>query len=718
MSRFFCVESFPRVIFRALILAIPLMFLLPGWQGFVYSPLSIFSDLSISHYPNAVFLLKSLQLGQFPLWSSTILSGYPFAANPLSGIWYLPGWLAYIFPLPMGFNICVLIHLLWSGIGMWLFLKELGVEEIPAIAGAILWECLPKNFSHFGAGHLTLIYAVSWTPWLALAEIRSQSKLHKYGWVFTGILFGLIILADVRWAGYASIFWLTFSFYTFFYRVGGGNLNLQKSIGWIFKFGRSCLLALFISAPLLFPLLEYVPFTSRSNLKASENLVLSISPLQLLSLLSPLFQGYAEWVFYIGGIALVAIVWMALSRKSASEVGFWLVTLALSLWISLGRSMPFNDLLFRLPGMDLLRVPARFMFLFGFAGAVILARFLNADVVSCPGQKHTLRNLLLFSLGGFAWVLSAATWIITSEPPLSLLWGSFFLTAGLVLLWLRIRRILSPILYIPLVMTFMLADVGTVSYSQFVYRPSQEVLAQGKSIIDLISTTTEEFRIYTPSNTIPQHTAALRGLQMVNGIDPLQLIDYVEYMQLAGGFTVESYSVTLPPFKRGDPEQDTRGFVPRADLLGVLNVRYVISSYPIQADGLKLLQKHEMSWIYENQAYLPRAWVQPYSSEFGREIRTARILLYTPNQIEIEAEGPGTLVLSELNYPGWVAMVDGKKQPMISPYSLLRGVNLPAGKHHIQFSFQPISVYAGLAMAVVGWVCAGILLYRNLRKTS
>ncbi len=72
----------------------------PFWVGGEYS------DLLISHWPNAEFLRRALlQYHQFPLWNPSILSGAPFAADPLAGLWYPPDWLTVILPLPFAFNL-------------------------------------------------------------------------------------------------------------------------------------------------------------------------------------------------------------------------------------------------------------------------------------------------------------------------------------------------------------------------------------------------------------------------------------------------------------------------------------------------------------------------------------------------------------------------------------------------------------------------------------
>ena len=80
-----------------LLLALPLVLLLPSLNAFPYPPASeaAYSDLVLTHYPNAVTLRRALiTQHSLPLWSPNILSGHPFAANPLAGVWYPPGWLA------------------------------------------------------------------------------------------------------------------------------------------------------------------------------------------------------------------------------------------------------------------------------------------------------------------------------------------------------------------------------------------------------------------------------------------------------------------------------------------------------------------------------------------------------------------------------------------------------------------------------------------------
>ena len=211
-------SSLSLILFFAVLL-VPLLVLIPGQTGFPYPPGGEYSDMTVSHYPNAIYLRSVIQdFRTIPLWSETILGGYPFAANPLSGLWYPPGWIALFLPLPFGFNLLILLHLLWGGIGMYLLLRQEGLARNTAILGAIAFEALPKLVAHYGAGHISLIYSVCWTPWLLytyrIRYIDHVSVLRRWMvWLCQpGLILALILVADVRWGYYAGILWWGYAF--------------------------------------------------------------------------------------------------------------------------------------------------------------------------------------------------------------------------------------------------------------------------------------------------------------------------------------------------------------------------------------------------------------------------------------------------------------------------------------------------------------------------
>ncbi len=71
-------------------------------------------------------------------------------------------------------------------------------------------------------------------------------------------------------------------------------------------------------------------------------------------------------------------------------------------------------------------------------------------------------------------------------------------------------------------------------------------------------------------------------------------------------------------------------------------------------------------------------------------------VLVTPNEVLVEARGPGYLVLSDVYTSGWTATVDGQPAEVLKATAgLHRAVGLTPGPHRVRFSFQPHSLVAG-----------------------
>jgi hypothetical protein len=85
---------------------------------------------------------------------------------------------------------------------------------------------------------------------------------------------------------------------------------------------------------------------------------------------------------------------------------------------------------------------------------------------------------------------------------------------------------------------------------------------------------------------------------------------------------------------------------------------------------------------------------------------TATITAYNAQhaQIEVEAKSPSLLLLTDSAYPGWIATVDGDETPIYAADVAFRGVFVPAGRHSVEFSYEPASFRIGAAIAVLGLI--------------
>jgi hypothetical protein len=91
----------------------------------------------------------------------------------------------------------------------------------------------------------------------------------------------------------------------------------------------------------------------------------------------------------------------------------------------------------------------------------------------------------------------------------------------------------------------------------------------------------------------------------------------------------------------------------------------------------------------------------------------------TRQVLDVNLVSPGLLVVSEINYPGWQATVDGKQVPLLTAQYLLRSVALPAGEHQVEFRFEPASLQTGIKVSSgAGILLVGVLLVEFVRRLS
>lgn len=91
-----------------------------------------------------------------------------------------------------------------------------------------------------------------------------------------------------------------------------------------------------------------------------------------------------------------------------------------------------------------------------------------------------------------------------------------------------------------------------------------------------------------------------------------------------------------------------------------------------------------------------------------------RLLEQRPPYLKYESESAtgGLAVFSEIFYPkGWHALVDGKESPILRADYVLRALEIPAGKHVVEFKFEPKPYIIGNTITLVaGWALLLIVL--------
>ena len=698
-----------------IILFIPVGLYIPNINHFAFPIFSQYSDLLITHWPNAYWINQSIITHhQIPLWSSTILAGYPFFANPLSGLWYLPGWFANIFPSALAFNLLFLFHIIAGALGVYVLIRDSDYPVELAVMGGIAFEMMPKLWAHFAQGHVTLIYAFCLTPWLIVASRKSISLKPRYQyWLIQGMVIAGIIIADPRWTMYALLIWAIDSLFTFRKKIQKSDASTGKMIG---HFLVPVTVGILLSAVLILPMMQYAELSTRSLMTLQDNLAFSLPILKLPLILFSSFGITAEWVFYLGGLGVISLSMALMNREIRNRSASWLILFGLGIFLAISGSIPGFSNLWSLPGLNLVRVPSRSLFVCGIAACFLIAEAIDSVFSRRFHKKRT--NLMLagwFCLGIIVLAVS-----ILMEPPTNagLLHGGVSLVFFTSAIWLIINRDITQIRWVWLLTIALLIDFSLFNLAGIKFENSTAVFEKGATFLSKMDVNDKTgFRVFSPSDSFPQQTAALHGLELVNGIDPLQLQSIHRYLNLqdeSGQQMDENYSVTFPPFQTGNPETDNRSIKLDIQKFRILGVRYFLSAFPLKHEELKFVAQTPEGFLYEDPNYYPRAWVQESRQEVGADLIEIPDIYRTPNKIIINTEGPGTLILSEVFYPGWSASIDGKPAEIFPREGIFRSIELPPGEHEIKFFFSPSQLWIGLGVTVLSLVLS-IAAYLILR---
>ena len=299
-----------------------------------------------------------------------------------------------------------------------------------------------------------------------------------------------------------------------------------------------------------------------------------------------------------------------------------------------------------------------------------------------------------------------------------LLRSGFFILVSVGILWLYIKNKLAHNTAIILIGLLMVADlyfvdIKYVSAKDFVSRSEVEVpFQETPSDIQILKDTTN-YRVYevagNSSGRTPYFHKSIGGYSAVNPRRMEQLLNY----QIAKN---------------------------NLEILNMLNVKYIIQTdkkgkeFPVQnpdingnawfvkevkmvnsADAeMKALDKLDTKnvAVINYLEFRTRIKIEG-NSQFFQKDSSATITLdsYKPNHLKYTSNNAneGLAVFSEMYYKnGWNATIDGKVAGIFRANYALRALQIPAGKHTIEFKFEPQVVKTGSTIALFSSI--GMLL--------
>lgn len=533
-------------------LAVLLAGVWPLWlnpAGVPFAPHSAYTDALIAHIRNADYWKHWVWQGQWPLWNLQIFGGLPFAGDPLAGLWYPPLWVLLVVPVELGFNLLVVAHLALAAWALRQYLLASGVPDTAATWGGLAFALTPKTLAHWGAGHLTLLMALSWTPVVLWTTQRAWRAGTARAWLVVGAVVALAFLADPRWLPWVAV--------SAVWAVGA---ELRGPVTWadVWARGRGAMAALavavLLAGALWVPMLELALNSPRQALTLAEAGIYSVTALDWLKLLIPAPQAGHETFIYLG-VAVMTLAGLGVTRRTA----LWLALAGLSALLAMGVNGPLYPLVFNLPGANLLRVPARAWLMVALAVSVLAA--------------HGLARLP--DLWRQAQARARAPWL--RRMPAALVMLAFGA------LWL--------------------ADVARLAPLLVEFRPRPPLTPAAAWVH--AQNVAEPFRVYSPSFSFGD----IPRLQQLDGVNPLYLTGNVAVVAAASGLPAPNrYTVILPPLAEDNPDMlaERRAAQPNGAALAQWNVRYVAADFPLTITGFALVQVMSATHIYAAQVETPR----------------------------------------------------------------------------------------------------------------
>jgi hypothetical protein len=681
------------------------------WRAATLRGFFAHSDICYFFEPAKAFMHESLRAGRLPLWSPYIFCGYPIAAEGQIAAFYPPSlFISWLLPSPAAVNWLLISHLMLAGASMYFLCRAMGLMPFAAWLSGLVLSFSGYLFAHLH--HVSLVCAAAWLPLVLLAVEISWERRSP----------ALAVLAAAAWAASALCGHPQTLFHV--------SLTVLFWVGWRMLISRSkgepghirraaaLVLAVFIlgaglAAVQLFLTAELsalAPHGERGTLEYVTSF--SLLPRHLAGLVWPNWQGtpafntytgeryYWEYVLYIGLAPLLLALVGCSDRRGRMWAGFALLALVLAL----AKGNPLYLALRFVPGFSEFRVPARYVFLFTFAAA-ILAGY---------GWQVVARSRPLVGAGRRTAVAAAVALLCTVD-----------------LLWFdrTLAPVAAPEVYEarPRVVEALKQDM---EWGRSFIAPPITIYADWAPQEGWAGNPNGwlEARVYLPAS-VPQSYGLASTGGYAGFVDPRHTLFFdAASAEVAQAHTLELYSLVgtrhfvvgpaVPMPAPGLPSAEVlpfRVYLNEAAFPRAFVARTVVAA-PGPTEALQLTfglaQEAKLRDVAIARG-LPEGWSASASSADILEIEEIR-----PENIIVRARADGSalVILNERWDPGWSARIDGEPAPLFEVDSVLMGAPIPSGEHAVEFLYRPRGLVVGRTMSLASLaVCVLILLGTRFR---
>lgn len=683
-------------------------------------------DFSGQFVAFAGYQYDRLSNGEIPLWNPYNNGGLPFIADTQAAVFYPPRLIALALArMTGGFTYHTLelemtAHVLLYTLMMYGFVRYLLRRQRGAILGG-LTAAVVGGYSGFMSGYpplqLALLEAGVWLPLAAFGiAAAGDTAAPRLKWLtVTGFAYGMSWMAGHPQTTYLlTVFLLAYWAYTVYARRWSWRY-------WIIGTLMFGVIGGGMAAVQLLPGFEYLRYTTRaefgydakSNGFPIQDIVQFVFP-GIVSLFSPL---------YIGIFALILAI-IAVVRVRA---WFWGGTALAALIWSFGANAALYPLLYNiLPGLRFFRGQERGAYLVVNALAVLagigLVYLINRGIERDYPFALRLRGWLnRFFWGALIFAgLIFALWLGSPEGYTAIIQPIAF---GVVML--GVAFLILPILtakpqplfafaVLPMIIVFELFTVNMAAPSTYDrVPPDQQISMTAPPLIaQVLADADVPFRV-DGARGLTANYGSLYNLPDIRGISPLWLAgmaSLVDDFPTPTAWELLAVRYVFSDWRELPIPAQIVGH--GADFYGEVNLHRLSEPRPFALIMHRaiLADSDDMAYAILNAPeFDPRQTLilnEPVEIELTQtDSAPAQVIEFAPETILIrgETDAPALLSISQPDYPGWIAAVDGIETPIHRAYGALSAVAVPAGEWEVTLTFSPLTFRIGALLSILTW---------------
>ncbi|HEY2797282.1 MAG TPA: YfhO family protein [Thermoanaerobaculia bacterium] len=733
------------------------------------TPHAEMGDLVTELYPWKAYTRRAITSGTFPLWNPNLLLGAPFLGDMQTGLFYPLNWIYFVLPTPLAWSLSVLLRTVLAGILATLLASRLGATRTSSLLAGVIFAFCGWVTAFQTRPHLDTSL---WLPLVLLSIDRLQRRPAGSSVALAGAAFALPVLAgQPENAAHVTLVALLF----FLFRLGWPPGRETTRLRFTGLFAAAGMLGVALAAIQILPGLEFI-----SQLERSLTMPWGPKPLrEIAAFLSrdlysnPNSAGVVvpESAAYAGMLTLLLapLAWMHSNRR---DVLFFAVLLICALSVVYGTG-PVYWLSLHTPILQ--GIPnGRLLVVADLCLAVLAALALSA----LESRRQAARNeeseprdpgrsglswwtlptaALAICVAGVGLVLQFAKPELRGGGPGNWTWlrspisSAVVLAAAAAMMALSGARRLSRHRFAQLALAFCAADLATAGFAFLPFCKPAEIFPP-TATFDFLRRDPEPHRVATVGRTWGSSFESMYGLQSATG-----------YTVLIRRLTRFFFPLGLRDENPYLVAEDVAAS--RTRLLDLANVKYLAattwnSSAELLAahpDRYRLVFSDVSVRVFENLSVLPRAFLVPATGVrvvtggerpellavrepdldprrtvllpappppigSGTPVENPGVTSYSQslNAVALNARvaEPSLLVVSQMHYPGWKAIVDGKDASLLRADYAFVAVALAPGAHAVRIVYEPASFRAGAALSVAGLLVAISACFARRRETS